>query len=178
MRLPDPRSFRLDAQTVLAGIVLPVLCMAFDRFTLNAIVSLAPLALAALYLLGAGSLLLSSMVDPATKVMGILAGMLTAAAAAACIIAFALSAVGFIAALFGLAVAGQDRAGNSLFLLSLLALSTLWTAWVYVRRAHLAVTTSLFTHGRLPALRLGILGAAVLVAVVLGADRIGRHWLG
>lgn len=179
MSLPDPRSFRLDAKTVFAGIVLPGICFIVDYLTGEWITSMAPAALLTLYVLGSGSLVLSSIVEPHSRLAGAIAGVLVTASIAACLIALPiglLSMAGAFAAISNIKASSGSR-GLDLLALSILGLGTLSTAWVFVGRASLAARASVGAHVPLLALGFGALGAAFLASVTFGADRIDRWWV-
>ena len=172
---PTPDCFRLDAKTVLAGIVLPAFCFVVDFLTGERVTSSAPAALLTLYALGSGALYLSATLDPRSAMSGSVAGALVAASIAACLITVPLTVLAVIAGHFGII---SIRTGGLYFLgLSALGFGTLWTALVFVRRAHFSVGASVRARGPWRTLGLVFLGATVLGGAIHGADRLDRWWV-
>ena len=125
--------------------------------------------------IGIVSLILSSRLDPISRALAFLAGVLAAGSVATCVIAFVVLHLGSGAAVLGFVFAEAGHNGAlEFFALALLAVSPCWVAWIYVRRARHAVAASLFTHGPEEAAKLGILGALSLVGAVLAGEVMFR----
>ena len=172
----------LGLATIVAGVVVPIACVAVDWARGQGVLSVAPAAILTLVALGLGSLLLSAAVARGSGAMAFLAGTLAASSVGAWVLALPLALIAsYGAALTGLLAGKAGLAGDvpKVALLSALGLSTLSIAWVYTRRTRRVVAAAAETPG--PArttLARGILGAITLIAAVYIADQVDRRLVG
>jgi hypothetical protein len=167
-----PARLGLDSATVVAGVVLPLAGLAVDHFALGqGILSYAPAGLLTAMALGVAALLLTARLRPQTSAMAFGAGVLVAASVAAACVALPLALVSAFGGYFVLNGVG----GRFEIMLVALGLGTLWTAWVFVRRAGRAIAAS--TGGGSSALVAGLSGALLFAALAIAADLGERAWL-
>jgi hypothetical protein len=171
---PDPsRLPGLNAQAAFAGILLPLAGVAVDRVVLGqGILPYAPGGLIAAMALGIAALILSGVRANGPAMTALLAGVITAASLVALMVAIPLSLMSAYGAYFVLHGVGE-RYG---LLLVLLGFSTLWTAWVYARRAGQLIGAARRGNAAHPWL-LAIVGALAFLAIAFAADRAERAFL-
>lgn len=167
-----PARLGLDIATVVAGMLLPLAGLAVDHFALGqGVLSYAPAGLLTAMAVGIAALLLTARLRAQTPAMAFGAGVLVAASVAAVCIALPLAFVSAFGGYFVLNGVG----GRFEIMLVALGLGTLWTAWVFVRRAARAIGAS--TGGGSRALVAGLSGALSFAALAIAADLGERAWL-
>lgn len=167
-----PARLGLDRATVVAGVMLPLAGLAVDHFALGqGILSYAPAGLLTAMALGIAALLLTARLGPQTPAMAFGAGVLVAAGVAAACVALPLA----FASAFGGYFVLNGVGGRFEIMLVALGLGTLWTAWVFIRRARSAIAAS---KGAPNVLLAGLAGALSFAGLAIAADLAERTWVG